>query len=260
LLNISTRLRVQGGDNVLIGGFIVTGNSSKTILVRGLGPSISVNGVKVPGRLADPFVELRKQDGSLVATNNDWKDSQRTEIEATGLAPKEDFESAIARNLKPGGYTVVMRSNNGGTGIGLIEAYDLDKSPQGKLANISSRGFVESGDNVMIGGFISGPSNRSSANVVVRAMGPSLESFGVPTALQDPTLEIHNQNGTTIAINDNWATDSNAAKVLASGLAPRDARESAIYLTLAPAQAYTAIVQGKNNSTGIGLVEVYNVK
>lgn len=260
LLNISTRLRVQTGDRVLIGGFIITGTSSKTILLRGLGPSINVNGTPVAGRLADPTLEMRRSDGVLVGSNNNWKDAQQTEIERTGLAPSSDLESAIVGSFAPGGYTVIMRGNGGTTGIGLVEAYDLDRSPQGKMANISTRGFVETDDNVMIGGFISGPSNRSNPDVVVRAMGPSLASFGVPNALQDPTLEIHDQNGAVIASNDNWATDPNAAKVTAAGLAPSDPRESAIYVTLTATQQYTAVVRGKNNTTGIGLVEVYNVK
>jgi hypothetical protein len=152
-----------------------------------------------------------------------------------------------------------LRGHNASTGIGLVEAYDLDKSPQAELANISTRGFVESGDNVMIGGFIAGPSNRSNSHVVVRAMGPSLANHGVHNALQDPTLEIHDHNGAIIATNDNWLTDPNAAKVAASGLAPSDPRESAIYMTVMPT-AYTAIVRGKNNTTGVALVEVYNVK
>ena len=228
--------------------------------MRGLGPSLSVNGTPLPGRLADPFIELRRQDGSLLASNDNWKDSQRTEIERSGLAPSNNAESVIVGSLAPGVYTVVMRGNTGGTGIGLVEAYDLDKSPQGKMANISSRGFVETDDNVMIGGFIGGPSNRGSADVVVRALGPSLASFAVPNPLQDPTLEIHDQNGAVIAFNDNWAADPNFAKVVAANLAPKDPRESAIYLTLTPAQNYTAIVRGNNNTTGIGLVEVYHVK
>jgi hypothetical protein len=259
-LNISTRLRVQTGDKVLIGGFIITGTSAKTILLRGLGPSISVNGTPVAGRLADPTLEMRRQDGVLMASNNNWKDAQQAEIEKTGAAPTNDLESAIVGSFAPGGYTVIMRGNGGTSGIGLVEAYDLDRSPQGKLANISTRGFVDTDDNVMIGGFISGPSNRANPDVVVRALGPSLASFGVPSPLQDPTLEIHDQNGATIATNDNWATDPNAAKVTAAGLAPSDARESAIYLTLTATQQYTAIVRGKNNTTGIGLVEVYHIK
>jgi hypothetical protein len=229
-------------------------------LVRGLGPSINVNGNPVAGRLADPTLEVRRQDGSLFAANNNWKESQQSEIQATGLAPSNELESAVVRSFPTGNYTVVLRGNGNTTGIGLVEAYDLDKSPVGKLSNLSTRGFVDTDDNVMIGGVISGPSNRTSPDVVIRAIGPSLSNFGVPNALQDPVLEIHDQSGTTIATNDNWATDSNAAKVTTAGLAPSDPRESALYLSLTVNQGYTAIVRGKNNTTGIGLVEIYNVK
>jgi len=230
------------------------------VLVRGIGPSISVNGVPLAGRLADPTIELRRQNGTLVASNNNWKDSQQTEIQATGLAPSDDLESAIVGSFPAGSYTVILRGNNGGTGIGVIEAYDLDRSPQGRLANLSTRGFVETDDNVMIGGVIPGPGNRSNPDVVVRAIGPSLANFGVPSPLQDPILELHDQNGATIATNDNWATDANAAQVTAAGLAPSDPRESALYRTLNVNQAYTAIVRGKNNTTGVALVEFYQVK
>jgi hypothetical protein len=260
LLNISTRLRVQNGDRVLIGGFIIAGSSPKTVLLRGIGPSIKVNGTPLAGRLADPTLELRRQNGTVAATNNDWKDSQQAEIEKTGIAPTDDLESAIVGSFPPGSYTVILRGNGGATGIGVVEAYDLDRSPQGRLANLSTRGFVETDDNVMIGGVIDGPSNRTSPDVVVRALGPSLMSSGVPDALQDPMLEIHDLNGNTIATNDDWASDSNAAKVFAAGLAPSDARESALYLTLTVNQPYTAVVRGKNNGTGVGLVEFYHVK
>jgi len=260
LLNISTRLRVQTGDRVLIGGLIISGGSSKTVLVRGLGPSLNVNGTLVPGRLADPTIELHRQDGTVVATNNNWKDKQESEIQATGLAPTYDLESAIVGSFPPGNYTVVLKGNGDSTGIGLVEVYDLDKSPQGRLANLSTRGFVETDDNVMIGGVITGPSNRANSDVVVRALGPSLSSFGVPNTLQDPTLEVHDKNGAIIATNDNWAIDPNAAKVTTAGLAPTDPRESALYLTLNVNQNYTAIIRGKDNTTGNGLVEFYHVK
>jgi hypothetical protein len=259
LLNISTRLDVQTGDNVMIGGFIITGNGSKNVLLRALGPSLNVNGTPVAGRMDDPTLELRDKDGNLILFNDNWKDTQQADIEATGLQPPDDRESAIAKRLNVGSYTAIMRGKNNTTGIGLVEVYDLDKIPGVQLANISTRGLVETGDNVMIGGFIAGPSNRSNPSVVVRALGPSLAAAGVPNTLQDPVLELHDQNGALIASNDDWATDSNSAEVIAAGLAPSDPRESALFRDVAPA-AFTAIVRGKGNNTGNALVEIYNLE
>ncbi len=257
LQNISTRVRVQTGDNVLIGGFIITGTDPKKVIVRALGPSITSNGAPVPGRLADPILELH--DGNTVVTNDNWKSDQQAEITATGLAPTNDLESAIVRTLNPGNYTAIVRGVGGATGIGLVEVYDLSPASVSLLANISSRGFVDVNDNVMIGGFILGPVDRGNPRVVVRALGPSLSSSGVPNALQNPTLEIHDASGAIIAANDDWPTDPNSSFVVANGLAPSDTHESAIYTTLAPG-AYTAIVRGVGNTTGVGLVEVYNLQ
>jgi hypothetical protein len=157
LQNISTRLRVQTGDNVLIGGFIVTGNAAKKVILRAIGPSLSTNGSGVPGRLVDPTLELVDNAGVSIAANDNWKDSpQRAEIEASGIAPTDDREAAIVRTLAPGNYTATVRGAGGATGIGLVEAYDVDSAADARLANISTRGFVETGDNVMIGGFIVG--------------------------------------------------------------------------------------------------------
>jgi hypothetical protein len=254
LQNIATRLRTQTGDNVSIGGFIVRGNAPKRIIIRGLGPSILTGG---SATLADPTLELHDAN-SLLFFNNDWRDSQQAEIQATGLAPTNNRESAIVRTLVPGSYTAVLRGNNGGTGISLIEIYDLDLTADSKLANISTRGFVETADNVMIGGFIAGPSSRGNATIVVRGIGPSLADFGLQNTLQNPMLELHDGNGATIVINDDWLLDPNAGLLLASGYAPSDTRESAIYRILAPG-AYTAILRGVNNTTGVALVEVYNL-
>jgi hypothetical protein len=259
LLNISTRALVKKGDEVLIGGFIVTGSVSKPVLVRAIGPSLQSNGQPLPGRLNDPTLELHGPNGAIIDTNDNWQDQQKAEIEATGVAPTNNRESAILRSLKPGRYTVVMAGKNGGTGIGLVEAYDLAPTAQSKLANISSRGFVGLNDNVMIGGFFAGPGDAAATNIVVRALGPSLAAAGVHNALQDPSLELHDQNGATVATNDNWETDSNSAKVTSEGLAPTDPRESALY-TSVRATNYTAVVRGKDGDTGVGIVEVYDVK
>jgi uncharacterized delta-60 repeat protein len=252
-LNISTRLNVQTGDNVLIGGFIITGTDPKEVIVRGIGPSLGAVGVI--GFLADPVLELHKSDGTIV-TNDNWKDTQQVEINATGFAPGSDLESAILATLDPGAYTAIVSGKNGGTGVGLVEVYDLDQMAASQLANISTRGFVDIGDNVMIGGFIIGAGGSST--VVLRAIGPSLGAVGVANPLQDPTLELHDGSGAVVAFDDNWK-DSQEAQIEAAQLAPSDDRESAIEATLAPG-AYTAIVRGANGTTGVGLVEAYNIQ
>jgi uncharacterized delta-60 repeat protein len=261
LANISTRLRVETGDNVLIGGFIITGTVPKKVMVRAIGPSLS--GFGITGALADPTLELHKADGSIVSNDN-WKindatgQSQEADIRATTLQPTNDLESVVMQTLAPGPYTAVVQGKNSGTGIGVVEAYDLDETVPARLANISTRGFVNTGDNVMIGGFILGPNGTGAGKVVIRAIGPSLANAGISNSLQDPTLELHDGNGTRIAFNDNWQDDAGAAEIQTDGLAPTDPRESSLLRTLAPGN-YTAIVAGSGNSTGVGLVEVYNV-
>jgi hypothetical protein len=254
LLNIATRLRVQSGDNVLIGGFIINGPDSKNVIIRGIGPSLAQF---FNGTLANPTLELF-QGSTLLQSNNDWKDTQRIEIEATGLQPSNDFESAIVRTLTPGAYTAVVRGNGNTSGIGVVEAYDLNQTANSKLANIATRGFVEAGDNVMIGGFIIGPATGSTARVVVRAIGPSLTAFGITGALQDPTVDLKDANGTTLLSNNDWQ-QGQPVDIQQLNLAPTDPRESALVTTLAPG-AYTAIVGGVGNTTGVGLVEVYHVQ
>jgi Concanavalin A-like lectin/glucanases superfamily len=256
LLNISTRDRVLTGDNVLIGGFIITGTDPKKVLLRGIGPSLTNQGV--PDALQDPILELFDSSGMLQADDN-WKDAQQSEIEATTIPPTNDLESAIVRTLPANGsaYTAILLGKDQTTGVGLVEVYDLDRAANSRLANISTRGFVDLGDNVMIGGVIIG--GGEPAKVVLRAIGPSLTSKGVANALEDPTLELHDASGAVIATNDNWQDDPNAGQVQAAGLAPTDLRESAIYLTMAPA-AYTAIVRGAGNTTGVALVEAYNLQ
>lgn len=253
-LNISTRLKVLTGDNVSIAGFIVTGTGPKKVLVRGIGPSLAA--ANISDFLADPTLELHS-GSAIIATNNDWKDTQQAEIEATTIPPTKDREAAIVMTLNPGAYTAILAGKNGSSGVGLIEIYDLDQSAQSKLANISTRGFVNLGENVMIGGFIIGGLNGGSGKMVVRAIGPSLTALGVAGALQDPSLEIYDSNGTTVTNNNNWR-DSQASEITATGLAPSDERESAVVITL-PSGAYTTVVRGVNNMVGVGLVEAYNV-
>ena len=243
--NISTRTLVETGDKVLIGGFIVTGTQPKKVIVRAIGPSLPLTGV-----LLNPFLELHDSSGAIIVSNDNWRSDQEQEIIATGLAPSNDNESAIVMTLDPGPYTAIVSGATGASGIALVEVYDLDQLADSKLANISTRGLVQTGDNVLIGGFIVLGDN--AANALLRAIGPSLPVAG---SLADPTLELHDSNGTTLTLNDNWRSDQES-EILATGIAPTDDAESAILTTLSPGP-YTAIVRGANNTTGIALVEVY---
>jgi hypothetical protein len=251
LANISTRLRVETGDNVLIGGFIITGTQRKRVIVRAIGPSLSSF---FPGALADPVLELRDSSGGLIRSNDNWRSDQEAEIIATGIPPSNDLESAIVATLQANSsaYTAIMRGVNNGTGIGLVEAYDLDRTVNSKLANISTRGFVQTGDNVLIGGLI--VLGQNPLRVIVRAIGPSLP---LPGALADPTLELHDGNGALIIANDNWRSDQEA-EIIATGIPPPNDLESAIVRNLTPGN-YTAIVRGVNSATGIALVEAYGL-
>jgi hypothetical protein len=257
-LNISTRAHVLTGDNVTIGGFIITGTDPKRVIVRGIGPSLQSLGI--PNFLANPTLELHQSD-VLLATNDNWRDTQETEIQNTGLAPTNDAESAIVVTLSPGAYTAILAGKIGGTGVGVVEFYDLSQAANGQLANISTRSFVEAGNNVMIGGFIVGGglgvNGAGSEEVLVRGIGPSLIQFGVSNALQDPTLELRDGNGALITVNDNWR-DTQEAAIQATGLAPSDDRESAILAILVKGN-YTAILRGKNDTIGVGLIEAYKV-
>ena len=265
LLNISTRMRVDSGEKVLIAGFIITGTEPKKVIVRGIGPSL--NGIAGP--LPDPVLELH-QGNSTLAVNDNWKvrqdgSSQQAEVEATALAPRNDLESAIVMTLNPGSYTAILSGKNGASGIGVVEVFDLARAANSQLSNISSRGFVDINNDVMIGGFIVGGQTPDGiATVLVRALGPSLTGSGVQGVLPDPTLELHDGNGVTLATNDNWKINdqtqqSQESAIRATAITPSNDLESAILATL-PQGAYTAIVRGKNNTTGVGLVEVYNLK
>ena len=253
--NIATRVNVGTGDNQLIGGFIVTGNQPKKVIVRAIGPSLNQFGIGAA--LADPTLELHDQAGAVIAANDNWIDSQQAEIEATGLAPADELESAIVRTLAPGAYTAVVAGSDGATGTAVVEAYDLNQTSNSTLANISTRGAVGPGSDVMIGGFIIF-GNGGNTRVFVRSVGPSLASSGVTNAMPDPTLELRDVNGTLIVENDNWRGGPEL-EIQETTLAPAHDLESAIVTTL-PSGPYTAIIRERNGQSGIGLVEVYNLK
>ncbi|HEV2804595.1 MAG TPA: hypothetical protein VGW57_06660 [Chthoniobacterales bacterium] len=255
-LNISTRGKVEGGNSVLIGGLIVSGTQSKKVLIRAIGPSLAAAQIASP--LLDPILELHLADGSII-TNDDWKNSQRLEIEATTLAPANDKESAIVVMLPPGAHTAIVQGTNQSKGTAVIEAYDLEAATPSVLANISTRGFVGNGNDVLIGGFILG-GTAGTPQIVIRGLGPSLVASGIFDAISDPTLTITNQNGATVASNDNWQEDAaNAATLTSNGFAPKAAAESAVVLQMSPG-SYTAILASKTGAPGVGLVEIYNLR
>ena len=269
--NISTRAFVQTGDNVMIGGFIVQGNTPKRVILRAIGPELTQYGV--PSVLADPTLELHDSTGALIASNDNWEHTiiggiitsdQVHDIMVSGHAPADPTESAIIADLPAGNYTIIVRGVDNTTGVALAEAYDLSPNTSSILGNISTRGFVQTGDNVMIGGFI--VEGVQPKRVILRAIGPELSQYGVPNPLADPTLELHDSTGALIASNDNWMTtiiggiitSDQVQDIRDSGHAPTDPSESAIIATLPPGN-YTAIVRGVNNTTGVGLVEVYDL-
>jgi len=257
-LNISTRLPVGNGQSVLIGGFIIQGPIAKRVMIRAIGPSLPL-----AGALQDPVLELHDGTGAIIASNDNWRSTlvgglltsdQSIDIQASALAPANVAEAAIIATLSPGAYTAVIHGANNSTGIAVVEGYDLDADKSSKLANISTRGFVQTDDNVMIGGFILGGGTGAST-VVIRGIGPSLSAFGVTNPLLDPMLELHDANGTMIDSNDDWRT--NQALIQSTGLQPTNDAESALLLSNPAPGAYTAILSGKNNGTGVGVVEAY---
>jgi uncharacterized protein GlcG (DUF336 family) len=254
LANISTRVSTGTGDNQLIGGFIITGTEPKKVIVRAIGPSLSQFGID--SALADPTLELHDQTGAVVATNDNWNESQQAEIEATGIPPVNELESAIVRILAPGAYTAVVGGKDGAQGTAVVEVYDLSPASNSTLANISTRGAVGGASDVMIGGFIIG-GETGSTRVLVRSVAPSLAAFGITNAMPDPTMDLRDVNGTLIASNDNWK-DGPQTEIEATSLAPSDDLEAAIITTL-PSGTYTAVIREKNGGSGIGLFEVYNV-
>jgi uncharacterized repeat protein (TIGR01451 family) len=256
-VNLSTRLRVQTGANVGIGGFIISGGVPKHVLIRAIGPSLAQFGV--PNVLADPVLELNGPGSFATITNNNWRDdpAQEALILATGIPPTNDLESAIDVTLAPGAYTAIVSGNGNTSGVALIEVYDLNQAALSKLANISTRAFVSTGDDIVIAGFMLG-GNSGDDSIVLRGIGPSLTASGVPNALADPRLELRNNNGALLVANNDWQDDpAQAAELTAAGLAPKNQLESGIAAALPPG-LYTALLAGTNNGTGVGLVEVYD--
>jgi hypothetical protein len=250
-VNLSTRMRVQTGDNVGIGGFIITGSAPKHLLLRAIGPSLTGSGV--PDALADPVLELHGPGGFTTITNDNWRDDpvQEVAILATGIAPTNNLEAAIDTTLNPGAYTAILRGKNNTSGVALVEVYDLSQAVPAKLANISTRALVSTGDNVVIAGFTLG-GNSGDVRIVVRGVGPA----GVPNPLADPRLELRDANGALIGSNNDWQDDpAQASALTTAGLAPPNILDAAIVATLPPG-AYTALLAG---GTGVGVVEVYDL-
>ena len=203
--------------------------------------------------MSNPVLELHDSTGKLIASNDNWITDQLN-ILGSLIPPQSERESAILTTLQPGAYTAIVHDATNQPGLSLVEVYDL-ASKTSLVGNISTRGKVGTGDNVMIGGFIIG--GEDPTRVVIRAIGPSLGALGVALPLVDPVLEIHDSTGELISTNDNWrSTQQN--EIVATGIAPTNDSESAILLTLDPG-SYTAIVRGQNNATGVALVEVYNL-
>jgi hypothetical protein len=271
--NISTRAFVQTGDNVMIGGFIVQGTAPKKVIIRAIGPELTQFGV--PNAMADPTMELHNGTGALIGSNDNWQQtiiggiitsSQVVAIQGSGHLPGDPRESAIIAELPPGNYTAIVRGATNTTGVALVEVYNLSSSSDSILGNISTRSLVQTGDNIMIGGFI--VQGSTPRRVIIRAIGPELSAppYNIPNALANPTLELHNGTGALIASNENWMTtiiggiitSNQVPDIMNSGHAPTDARESAIVANLPPGN-YTAILRGFSNTTGVALVEVYDL-
>jgi hypothetical protein len=249
-------MRIETGDNVGIGGFIITGTAPMHVLIRAIGPSLNPG---IPDPLADPVLELHGPGAFVTITDDNWRDdpAQEAAIIATGIAPTNDLEAAIDVTLSPGNYTAIVKGKNNTSGVGLVEIYDLSAAVPAKLGNISTRALVSTGDNIVIAGFILG-NHTGNDRIVARGIGPSLTGAGVPNALADPVLELRDSNGTLLVANNDWQDNPvQASELIAAGLAPANPLESGISRTLSPG-LYTVLLAELNNGTGIGLVEVYD--
>jgi hypothetical protein len=252
-------MRVQTGDNVGIGGFIITGTVSKHVLLRAVGPTLAQFGV--PNPLPDPVLELHGPPGFVTIINDNCGDG--FPIPPPGpICPPGSLNAAIEATLDPGAYTAIVKDKNNTSGVALVEVYDLNQGVDSKLANISTRAFVSTGDDIVIAGFMLG-ANNGDDRIVVRGIGPSLAAIGVPNALADPTLELRDSNGALLAYNNDWQDNCNFVPPclppgLPPDLVPGNRLDSAIAITLPPG-LYTALLAGLNNGTGVGVVEVYDL-
>ncbi len=261
LASLSTRLYVGTGNDVGITGFVIAGSGSKRVVLRALGPSLTPYGV--PGALANPTIELRNSAGAVVAFNDDWQtDPQAATLIASGRAPADPLEAALAIDLPPGAYTAIVSGVAAQSGVALVELYDQEPGvgPR-RLINASTRGKVLDGAAVMIAGFV--VEGTQPLNVMMRGLGPTLSTGGIVDYLRNPTLELYAANGSLVATNDKWPNSADKDAIIATGLAPPSGYESAILKSLAPG-AYTVILRGGADlpppfNTGIGLVEVYEV-
>lgn len=254
LVNLSTRMRVGVGEDVLIGGFIIQGDQLKKVLLRAIGPSLAAGGVT--GALLDPQIELRDASGALLDANDNWQESlDAGEIIASTIAPSDPREAAIVARLTPGDYTVIVSGVHNTTGVGLVESFTLDTDAS-YAANISTRGRVGAGDDALIGGFIVG--GRTSKKIIVRALGPSLGASGSAGLLANPLVELHDSDGQLVALNDDWNSGAQAGEIVGTGIPPNDPRESAVIATLVPGN-YTAVVLGADGGGGIAQVEIYDL-
>ena len=254
LANISVRVKVETGERLMIGGFIMTGDAPKRVIVRAIGPSLL--GAGISNALVDPALEIHDASGASMANDLNWQDAQGDELRASGLAPANDAEAALVETMGPGAYTASMTAQDGGTGVGLLELYDADPTSSTRFANVSARGMVGAGDDVMIGGFIV-RGQGGQARLIVRAIGPSLASRGISEPVGDPRLEIRDGNGALLTENNDWR-ETQEAEILGTSLAPSDERESAAMISLGSG-AYTAILQGSGGLTGIGLLEIFKL-
>lgn len=242
----------------MIAGLIIRGSVSKSVVLRALGPSLVSSQIPAASVLADPVLSLHGPNGELIQRNDNWKDDQRSLIEGTPYQPTDDRESVIVTSLSPEAYTAIVTGKGRTTGIALVEVYDKGPPTGAQLANISTRGFVSAGDNVIIGGFILGENGQGSRRIFIRARGPSLASSGITSFLPDPVLELKNENGVTLLSNDDWQ-QSQETEISQTGLAPTNPRESAL-VTAVPAGHYFAILHGKNSDTGVAVVEIYGLQ
>jgi len=257
LSNLSTRGQVLGGEGLMIGGFVIDGPAPKTVVVRAIGPSLAAHGIA--DALANPVLQLvRSSDQTVIGSNDNWGSAPKAaEISASGFAPAHALESAILMTLAPGAYTAIVSGAGGTTGVGMFEVYEVDRTDV-PLVNMSTRGYVGGGADVMIGGFV--VRGNGPQTVVIRARGPSLVPFGIANALANPSVQlVRAADNAVVAANDTWSTAANAAQLSATGLAPPEALEAAILVTLEPG-AYTAIVSGVRGATGVAIVEVFAVR